>query len=211
MKTISTLAAVTACGMLTTGCFMKSSPAVAKTVSTDEFNEIVYQGSGDINITVGEATSVNIDGAEDRVDNVTFEVEDGRLVIEEDSGLFTTGDLKIDITVSELSYASFAGSSDAKVKGLTGEEFKLLVSGSADVKVDGEVDTLDISVSGSSDVNAKSLTAKSVVLQVSGASDINLAASETLNVSASGASDVTYYGEPEITKSLSGASSLDQG
>ena len=92
------------------GCFSVRSEQDAGPTATqdlsklDSFDAINANGSAEIVVNVGEEQSINLEGSQDRIDNLETKVVDGKLVIEEKStGLFgSSGKLKITITVPSL-------------------------------------------------------------------------------------------------------------
>lgn len=93
---------------------------------------------------------------------------------------------------------NLSGSSDMTAKVKCGRVVAE-VSGSADMKLTGVADLLELSASGSSDVYCQELIADRVVFAVSGSSDASVSANEEISGSASGGSSVYYSGDPKIS------------
>lgn len=105
--------------------------------------------------------------------------------------------------------------------------FRLSVSGAANVDIDFDVNTLDVGVSGAASVNlggradmlyfnatgatqfnAQNLQATNADIQMSGAGSATVFVTDNLDVSISGVATVRYLGNPDVTSSVSGLGSV---
>ncbi|MEL6537039.1 MAG: head GIN domain-containing protein [Bacteroidota bacterium] len=103
------------------------------------------------------------------------------------------------LRVADLKVSS-SGSSDIVVKDLVAEDISATTSGSSDIELAGEGDSLDVDTGGSSDFVGKGLTVKDCIASAGGSSDITIAVTDNFEGSASGASDITYYGNPKTNQ-----------
>ncbi|MFN0009742.1 MAG: head GIN domain-containing protein [Planctomycetota bacterium] len=184
---------------------------ISKTESrtVTDFRRIVVEGSADLSVRVGDATSVNVTGDDNIISYVTTEVRDGSLVIGMKRGSYSTRvDLTIAVTTPGLDALSIQGSSDAELSGITGESFSAQIFGSGDVRASGKVDRLDAAISGSGDLRLDGLESREVKVGISGSGDVEVWATEMLVASISGSGDVRYRGEPKVTKSVAGSGSV---
>jgi len=219
MKKRTATTALAVAGLATAGCFgdldldQDQGPQTTRTVTLTGFNAITANGAIDLTVVVGSEETIKIEGAEDRVENLKASVEDGTLVLKEESnGLFgNDGRLQVTVTLPALTALGVNGSGDAYVTGVKSDFLTVSINGSADVDVSGEVITVHVTVNGSGDVNARSLIAKKSEVSIAGSGDVEVAASDELSVSVAGSGDVTYYGDPKVTSAVSGSGDVNKG
>ncbi len=215
-----TAAAVVFAAFSMGGCFGhmdigsdESGPQTTQEIKLTGFDKVKANGAIDVTITVGEAESINVQGSAERIKNLTTEVKDGTLVLDEkSSGLFgSKGKLHVTITVPKLTAYAVNGSGDATINGVKSDAFSLEVNGSGDITVSGESISSSIAVNGSGDINAKGLKSKKASVTIAGSGDIDVAVSDDLSVTVAGSGDVTYFGDPKVTESVTGSGDVDKG
>jgi hypothetical protein len=111
---------------------------------------------------------------------------------------------------------------------ITGEHFRLDLSGASGCQLTGDADLIELTLSGAShgmilgmskqltakcsgasNVDAAGLTAKIVTVELTGGSTGHVNATEELTAEASGASSLYYAGQPpKLDKRISGASTI---
>lgn len=200
------------------GCFggvdfdEDSGPQVKKELKLEGFDKVSANGSMEVTIVVGEKESINLQGDQERIDNLKATVTDGELVLDEDSGLFGShGKLHVTITVPSLAAFQLNGSGEAHVSGVDSESFELSVNGSGDLEVSGKADQCTISVNGSGEVDAKDLDAKTSKVAIAGSGDVRTTASDALDVTIAGSGDVTYFGKAKVNSNVTGSGDVTKG
>ncbi|MFY7652718.1 MAG: GIN domain-containing protein, partial [Chitinophagaceae bacterium] len=149
----------------------------------------------------------------------------------DDINVSTDNNVKLTITTPVLEEIYVQGSGNVKStnKFTGGNELKIKISGSGDVKLavntpkvsssisgsgnislEGETKENNIEISGVGDYNASELLAESASVKISGSGNVKLHADANLNVKISGSGDVFYKGSPAITESISGSGSIKQ-
>jgi hypothetical protein len=219
MKRKLATTAIAVAGLATAGCFgglnldEDQGPQTTRNVSLTGFSAITANGAIDLTVVVGSAETIKIEGPKERVENLKATVEDGTLVLKEESnGLFgNDGRLRVTVTLPALTALGVNGSGDAYVTGVKSDVLSLSINGSADVEVSGEATSVNVTVNGSGDVNARSLKAKKSEVSIAGSGDVEVAASDELSVSVAGSGDVTYYGDPKVTSAVSGSGDVNKG
>ena len=194
--------------LATTGCIGAmiqgdGGPVTSQTVDQTGYTKINISGSADLIVKIGPEESINLEGNQDRVDNVKISVEDGVLVIDEDhdGGFgFSSGKLKITVTAPMITSVKLSGSGDIDITGAHGDSFEATISGSGDINMSGEVDSAAFKISGSGDIMAKGLKAKDVTVSISGSGDADVFASDSLDALIRGSGDITYFGGAEDVK-----------
>ncbi|HXH62011.1 MAG TPA: head GIN domain-containing protein [Fimbriimonadaceae bacterium] len=212
-----TLAALAVCSMLASaGCFIRTDarasngPQSTKDFNMTGFEKISSNGSMSLTVKVGGAESIKANGDQDRINNLKMSVEDGELVIKEDSKNWfgSHGKLHIDITLPKLTALAINGSGDATVDGVDSDSFSVSISGSGDITATGQAEKCTVSVSGSGDIDVSKIKSKSATVEIAGSGNIAVDASDTLDATISGSGNVSYTGDPKVTKQVAGSGSI---
>ncbi len=221
MKSTIPFAVAALAALTTSGCLggVKTEGAQAASASQNldlkGFDQIEVSGSAEVVVTVGSAESIKLEGSKDRIESVTTELKDSRLVIKEKSfELFggNDGPLKITITLPTLKAFTLNGSGNATVTGVKSPTFAGVINGSGELVVTGESDKADFVVNGSGDILADSFKSKTSTVTIAGSGDATVNASDALTVSIAGSGDVKYFGEPKkVTKSVNGSGDVSKG
>lgn len=197
--------------------------------STSSFNAIEIAVPLKAVINVGSAgTSVKLSGYNNVLSYVKTEVKDNKLRIYTDPGVKLDDEeyLNAEITVPSLTELTLDGAPDAEVRGnITGNDFKLSISGSSDVTIaqvnttnfstevsgagdikisGGNVQHASYTVSGAGDIKAYGLHSMQTTASVSGAGDMQVYAEQKLNAEVSGAGSIRYKGHPVVSSQTSG-------
>lgn len=175
----------------------------------DDFSRIKSYGSFDIFVTVGDKTSLSITFDDNLVDLITTEVAGKTLRIDHDGSFSSRKNCRIEITVPSLESVYLSGSGDVEVYNLNSDIFEMAISGSGDMKAEGKVNELELSISGSGDIDTRHLEADEVYAKVSGSGDMKIFARTSFSGKISGSGDITYYGDPEhVSSRVSGSGSI---
>ncbi len=185
----------------------------------------------EINVSDAQAPGTTISGCDKAMKHVKTRVKDGELEIYSDLNVgWETSKydcLSVTITMPRLALLYLESSVNANVHGvLAGDDMRLVVSGSANVKVDSvALDHMDFEVLGSANVDVKKGYARSATYNVSGAGRLHcygfqtsetaahisgsanceLTASKNLELNISGSAKVSYKGHPTLNQSISGS------
>lgn len=195
-----------------------------------DFKGLDVNGGFEIQVTLGNNESVRIEADENLLGNIKTEVKKGILHIYNEGSITTKNKMKAYVTLRELNSLDISGG--VKVIGKSTfkvPEFKMELSGAANIQMalettkltagmsgaskitlTGRADNLSLNMSGASNVNAEDLEANIVSVDASGASKVRVFAKESLNIDASGASHVAYKGSPSITSETSGGTRISK-
>jgi len=211
MKSL-TLFAVAAL-LFSSGCLFVGTPgsgvSATETRTVSEFHAVAVSGSSDVNISIGDETSVTVTCDDNLLESIRTEVVSGKLKIWGEGSYSTRIGVTVDVIVPSLDEISVSGSADVVANGIKEDSFKVSISGSGDAKINGEVDSLDLSISGSGNAELRSLKAKSVQVQTSGSGDATVFASESVDAKSSGSSDIKVHGKPaDINQKTSGSGDI---
>lgn len=187
-----------------------SGTAAAQTRAVGAFSGVELAGSNLVAIRVGSPSSVVVHADDNLLKFVTTEVQDGRLVVGETGGSFSSKTpMRVDVTTPSLDAVTLSGSGIVAVTGIGGPSFTIAVPGSGVIRASGTTSRLDVSVDGSGDAELQGLTAKAVHATVQGSGRVAVTATESLDASIPGSGAITYGGSPaQVTTHVTGSGAV---
>ncbi len=204
-------------------------PVVKKSIELDEFDGFTLYGSGNIFLKKGNTQSVVIESHQNIIDNIEKEVSDKHWKIKFDKNVRGYKKLDIYITIPTLTSAMISGSGDIVSEdqftnlgnlkvGVSGsgdirlnveaESIDSKISGSGDIALKGKAKAIEMTISGSGDIDAGNMMVDNCNVSISGSGDVRIYANEELNVRSSGSGDVEYKGRPRINSKVSGSGNV---
>lgn len=169
-------------------------------------------GSMIVEVRVGGAPSLVVEGDSNLVHLVQTETRGSTLHIGTEGRLRSTTPLKVTYTVPRLTELNAGGSGHVTVRDLKGEPLDVRQGGSGVTRLVGEVAELDARVSGSGKIDAGELRAGSAKLAVSGSGRLNVGQvrGDYARASVSGSGLVQASGAVQrLNVSVSGSGSVD--
>jgi hypothetical protein len=187
---------------------------VATTVDrkVDGFDRIEISLGADLDITVGPEFRVTMTCDDNLVDLITTRVRGRTLEIDSRGSFSTRENIKLEITLPKLTGLSVDGSGRMTINKLSGDDFTLDISGSADVTCDGSVADLRITIDGSGDAEFTGLTAERVEVELYGSGDIALAGTckeMSVAIPGSGYVDARDLKCQDVIADISGSGNVD--
>lgn len=233
---ITLLAAASLCITAISGCrnfdcVYGSGNQVTQTREVEPFNEIEVGGSIKLVLKQDSNASLRIVADDNIQELIDTRVNGNKLVIETENNLCDSGPITIYATARTWEGIDASGAVEVVSDGtLSGERFKLELSGSTKVKLDlntgdmrtdasgatevlltGQARSHEIEISGSGEVEALDFVVGNYNIRTSGASELKINALNELNVRSSGSSEISYRGNPKnVNNNNSGASSLNK-
>jgi len=200
----------------------------SETRDVDGFTEIVLEGSGEVNIEIGDRESLTIEAEDNLMSHLTSEVESGRLVLGTSGSIVTTRGIVYTITATELEGVTLSGSGDVEVADVTAATFstvisgsgtvdvanlmadrlEVAISGSGDVDVTGALDELDVDIPGSGSFDGEGLESATGDVSISGSGAAVVNVTDTLTANVSGSGSIEYLGNPAVSSTISGSGSI---
>jgi hypothetical protein len=201
--------------------------------TTGSYEGVAVSGWFDVELTDGKEGALTIRGEENLLEYIITEVKDGDLVIRVEKGVQIQpsswkngGSVLITVPVESINSVSLSGSGDivGKTKlqatnfstsmsgsgditlDVDAESMEASMSGSGDISLSGNAKNLDVRISGSGDVNAFDMEVDTVDATVSGSADIEVTVNEMLKARVSGSGNITYKGDPKKIDSKSSGS-----
>jgi len=195
--------------------FNLSAQTVSRNVSG--YTGISCGGPFNVFIKIDGTESVKLDVDADVVNDIKTEVENGVLKVEFKDHWKSHRNIEranIYITAKSLKYLANSGSGNATVDGvITGDNAKVALSGSGNIKtavkssaldlrlsgsgsidIKGSTGMADLSIMGSGEVNGKDLKAETVEARISGSGSVNIEANKTVSARIAGSGSVLYSG-----------------
>ncbi|KXJ40837.1 MAG: hypothetical protein AXA67_08175 [Methylothermaceae bacteria B42] len=174
------------------------------------FSEITVKAGVDLVIRQGKSCEAKIDADSNLHPVIATDVRGKQLIISANRSFQSQGPVQVEVTTPRLERLEIGGSSDVTLESIRSPVLIILLSGSGEIKGQGQVDQLELLAEGSGDFDLKNLKAGDVHVKISGAADAQVYASRSLKVDIDGAGDVIYYGHPaRIEKNISGAGDVE--
>jgi len=210
------------------GCTTGSGSTVEESFQISNFKGIKLDCSADIVITQGEEFSVIAESQANILDNLELNLNGDVLDIDLD-GCNRDFQLKLFITMPEVTFLKVSGSGDITSENtLSSENLILRVTGSGDMDLDldyqtvnaqitgsgtmdlqGVCDEFDYTISGSGDINSFDLISDEGFVKITGSGDTEVFVNEFLSVKITGSGDVLFKGNPdEIVSDITGSGDL---
>ncbi|WP_419212159.1 head GIN domain-containing protein [Maribacter sp. X9] len=205
--------------------------------NTGDYDGVALSGWFDVDLVAGTEGKVTLQGEENLLEHIITEVQNGKLVIKPEKGLNLKtsswkSEIRITVPVESINSVSMSGSGDivGKTK-IKANEFSTAMSGSGDITLDLDTDSIsasmsgsgditltgrtidfDATVSGSGDIEAYNLEADNVSATISGSADIQVTANKSIKARVSGSGDISYRGNPQkIDTKSSGSGDISKG
>ena len=236
---VSTSLVATSCSLIGAGGLGGGIPGsgniLAETRDTGAFEAISIEYPGaEIIVQQGDKEIVELEADDNLLPQLSTEVRSGTLTVKNvetdwKNTVNPSEQVRISITVRDLTEIILSAPvGDLKVNDLQAGTLKLVVSGGAQVRLNGiQVDLLDSVLSGAGDIQASG-TAEEIKLVLSGLGDFNAAdlqskkadielsgmggatvrVDEELAATITGAGSIQYFGNPHVEQSVNGAGSV---
>lgn len=241
MKKIITLSLVVAFTISCSAQWGKKIKGNGKTVTIDrsvgDYDAVALSGWFDVDLVDGKEGKITLEGESNLLEYITTEVKDGKLVIKVEKGVnlkpssWDDG-IRITVPVETISSLALSGSGDiVGKKTIKTDKFRTAMSGSGDITVSVEANSVvaamsgsgditlsgntrdfDATISGSGDIKAYDLEADNVDAKVSGSADIKVTATKMLKARVTGSGDISYRGNPDkVDTKASGSGDISKG
>lgn len=206
---------VAACGIeINTGSDAYDGPTVTESFDIDEFDRLVVSDSWTVFVTIGSEPSLEVEVAEDLLDNVQVDQSGDRLTLSMDGPRWFSshrGTREARITTPSLTDLDVEGASTVKVDGVAGDRLDVALSGAVTVDL-GEIDLerLNVGLEGASSLEGHGAV-DALTIDAEGASSVDFASMSIgeADVDAAGASSLELDRAAAVSGRLAGASSVD--
>ncbi|NOQ92949.1 MAG: DUF2807 domain-containing protein [Flavobacteriaceae bacterium] len=214
---------ITGCNAQKYGRIKGSGDVISATRTVGSFEKVGVSGSFDVYLVKGKEGKegkIDIKIEDNLLDYLVTEVKDGKLKIKWKKGtnISTRKGVVLTVYFKGINAVGLSGSGDIVAKDLIKtDHFKVAVSGSGDIDLELEANTLEASVSGSGDLDLKGevkefsasvagsgdisaydLSSEKADLKVSGSGGMTLTVTKELKAKVAGSGDIKYKGNPRI-------------
>ncbi len=195
-------------------CESNSGKLITKEKDLDAFEEIVIGSNFEVEIKKADSYKILIQDGENFIDKIQYEVADGKLSIDRESGIFLSSNLDSRITIytpEPINKIQLDGSGSI-ISEENWEYNKLycILSGSGDIQLKGIANECHINLDGSGDVMLAKLKTLRSEVQLNGSGSVEIHAAKKLKVDLNGSGDVEYTGNPELEENINGSGSVSK-
>lgn len=211
------------------GCVDGSGPIVTETLNLADFTGIRLNLPVEVILRQGEIQEVTVEGKQNIINKLERDIRNGIWDIETKDCIRDIGNMKIFITIPDITDLAIAGSGnifgenvfviqdiDLGISGsgdmdlaLECDDITLNITGSGNIKLEGTADGLDFKITGSGDINAFNLAALRARVDITGSGNAEVSAQDELDVKISGSGDVRYKGNPNLNVSITGSGKVE--
>jgi uncharacterized membrane protein YphA (DoxX/SURF4 family) len=177
-----------------------SGKIVTKNFEYKNFDKVSLKDlDGKIEVTVGKPFSVSVAIDHNLANLLKAEVSNGELHIQLEGNnnnrmYIEETNIKVVITIPEISVLEHMGNSTLNVSGIVGRYFRLKNHGNGNARIEGTIDELDIICRDNGNVNARGITAKSVKINRSGNGNVYINTQNNFTANSSGNGNVVNEG-----------------
>lgn len=200
-------------GCLLVACTVQEpGPPVSRQIEVSAFQRVDLRGAAELQIEVGPAHSLHIDGPQNYVDSLKTRVEGETLIIEDSQGWWGRskgGAVHMRLTTPVLSAVSISGAADTRITGLAGGDLALALQGAGHVQAGGSVANLAVSMSGAGSLELDELVAQNAAATLNGAGNMELNVTGNLDATVNGVGNIEYRGNPaQVKTAMNGVGSI---
>lgn len=203
---------------------------ITNTRNVGEYDKVSVGGSFDVKLIAGSEGKLILKVDENLLDYLITEVKDDNLKIRWKKGINISHRSRILVTVpvKDIEEVSLAGSGDVYSEDvLKASNFRMILSGSGDVKllvdanalysslsgsgnisITGTTGTLQCSISGSGNINAYGLVSNEADAKIAGSGNIKLNVRDHLKARIAGSGNIYYKGDPRQDTKVSGSGNV---
>lgn len=207
---------------------------ISQTRNVSGFNQIFFNGNGNLIISQGDTESVKIEGTDNIVDLITTFVSDNALHIDYKKSnmahLINSTKIPINIYVQAKAIqeirlvgagtiststpldsfqlkVSLSGSGSGSIN-IVGHKLVTILSGSSNFVVKGNIENQNVWISGSGIYQAEKLSSKVANVNITGSGKVSVNVQDDMDIRISGAGTVIYQGTPRIRQSITGTGNV---
>ena len=188
--------------------FTLQAQATEQTRSVAAFTSVSNTGPISVHIEVGKAQSVIASGDDDFLADLQTEVvgNELKLHLRHDDTIMSRhqGNLKVTITVPQLTAFSMAGAGETFITHMSGDGLDVRFGGAGSFKAEGSVKNLTLNIGGVGSIDTRELHADTATVTVGGVGSVKVYASTRLDAAVGGVGSLTYYGEPKTVNTNGG-------
>lgn len=174
------------------------------------FDAITVGGALDVEVAVGSAQQLAIDGDDNLVPLVHAEVTGHTLKLWTERSYHAKTPLIAHVAMASFAGLDLSGAGRVRVQNISGGDVALTVSGAGNLIAAGSAHDATIELSGAGAIDADALHLERATVKLGGAGNVDVYASQALTAQISGTGHIRYDGHPaQIDKQISGVGLLE--
>lgn len=187
-----------------------------QTRSVGAFDAIVLGGAARLEIAVGAAQSLVLEGDDALLRQIVTEVRGNTLYIGREPDEWRSSrrfdrSLVVRVALPRLTSLELSGSSNASVTGLASDSASVALHGSNELTAHGQLGRLTLRVNGSARADLSDVAVDDATVTVNGSGDVLLQPHRSLVATVRGSGRVTYAGEPiQVTANTHGSGTVER-
>lgn len=207
----------------------------SKSYQAADFNAISIEYPAEITIRQGTSESVEIEADDNLLPQLSAEVRNGTLHIENSEQNWrervdpsetvvisitvvdlnrvqfpTAGKMQIEGVETDSLAVSVSGAGDVTLTDLVADQLEVSLSGAGNIDAEGEGQSLQLAISGLGNFDGGDLKSQDASVQISGAGSATVWVEGTLDANISGAGSIDYYGDPQVNERISGVGNVSK-
>jgi len=156
----------------------------------------------ELEIKVGEAFEIIVDGHEVNVKNLILDVEGDTLIIHRRGGKRTwnrrgNSHLEVEIKMPKFRGLELRGAVEAEIEGVDSDLVEFYLKGAGNIEIEGKCTKLIVELKGAGNFEAEDLECEVVDVELNGAGNIEVYASKEINAEINGIGNIDVFGDPE--------------
>ncbi|MFQ6609034.1 MAG: head GIN domain-containing protein [Fidelibacterota bacterium] len=173
------------------------------------FDALYLDISAQVTVRQGKKFKCVITAEENIIPSIETKIKGYSLHIDSKKGFSTNKKVDIAVEVPLLTVAVVNGSGIIDISEVSNEKLTLAINGSGDIRIDGFVDQLKVTINGSGDLDATELEAEKVTVTINGSGDANVRVRKSLTANIHGSGDIVYWGTPtDLNTSILGSGDI---
>lgn len=199
---------------------------ITKMYEVPSFEGVSLAASYDVSVEYGAKQEVSITAPEHLMDKVVVKVKNNVLILDLKKGKYHNPQIKAKVILPKLTHASVAGSGEMRVATFSGQQLRLVVTGSGDlntaelyvkeqleiilsgsgsIRTQGNASHSNIKLTGAGNCEASQLTTQTNNTIITGSGSVSIDAQHRIQANLMGSGSLYYQGEPEIEQSSLGS------
>ncbi|HTX61450.1 MAG TPA: head GIN domain-containing protein [Methanobacterium sp.] len=216
------------------GCIGSQNAGSEKVVNTTKnvsgFNQVILSGTGTLIITQGSTESLVIEAEDNVGPNITAEVNNNELILNQNNTPIPTKPVKYHLTVRDLNRIQIDGAGQIQsdtlntnnltiiingagqgtMNNLNAVLLNVIINGAGKLNMAGTATNQTIKISGAGNYSAANLSSRDTTINIDGGGNVVVKVSDLLNVVINGAGDISYIGNPQINRQITGGGNIKQ-
>lgn len=189
-----------------------SGKIITETRDVQNFDQILLNGQGNLNIEQGATESLTIKADDNLMPLIRTEVSRSQLVIDfnikPSEAVKPSEAIEYTLTVKDIRALELNGAGNITSGSIDGDILSVSLDGAGNITLAGQLASQVITINGSGSYNGGDLDSQSAIVTIDGAGNATVWAHDNLDAKISGLGNIAYYGSPTVTQSIDGVGTV---